>query len=84
MKYSYANPSSGTFSVGTVGVEDVDCTSFDFTYVRNDAHASKSTITKPPYNRFAVPLRSLMSGWGIRSKGLPPHSASKEVPTLER
>lgn len=33
-KYSYANPSSGTFSVGTVGVEDVDCTSFDFTYVR--------------------------------------------------
>lgn len=33
-KYTYNPQSPGTFSVGSVGVEDTDCTSMELTYVR--------------------------------------------------
>ncbi len=33
IQYSYSVHHSGTFSVGTVGTEDIDCSTVDFTYV---------------------------------------------------
>ncbi len=33
MQYSYNSHHSGTFSVGSVGIEDVDCLGGGFTYV---------------------------------------------------
>ncbi len=33
LQYTYSSHQSGTFSVGTVGTEDVDCSTLDFTYV---------------------------------------------------
>ena len=34
LKYTYSRQDSGTFSVGSIGVEDSDCPSLEFTYVR--------------------------------------------------
>jgi autophagy-related protein 101 len=33
-KYNYNLRNPGTFSVGSMGIEDTDCTSMDFTYVK--------------------------------------------------
>ena len=57
-QYEYSSRHSGTFSVGVVGMEDVDLSTLDFTYVSSSPPLPSSPLLSPPLPVLSPPLPS--------------------------
>ncbi|CAI8026980.1 Autophagy-related protein 101 [Geodia barretti] len=55
-KYEYSSRHSGTFSVGVVGMEDVDLSTLDFTYVSSSPPLPSSPLPSPSSPLLSPPL----------------------------